>query len=413
MNIAQKKFYSLFLTLLISFPLIIRPTYASPPWLIVGFYAKYNLRLADFQPIISLEDPHNPEFSYFGRLGNGTFIWKVEKLEKNIALIKVNFSIIGFDFSEGPMKKKVELSRSFHILVDINNRFILNTSEVSPLYFPYWIPIGTREGEEFFMGYQKLENTWLVGKFYRCGMDIDTGLKRFRGSDLLFFTAENITTIEVPKGYLPFFDGFYDRESGILIALIGTEQLSLKFLNIWIINSMEEIMLEEFGVEPVSSTAYNDSSTNPLVTPSISILGIVVPSEVEVEKEFELSLMLFNNGTINTGNLRVLLLSLNGNFKTLSDSEVLVENISPGETKEVKWRLTLRSEGECHLRLSILKDTTLLQKDLVIRGRHPWFRKAELFIVIIPILFVLILLTSLGRRRRKCLSPYYLGKSRV
>lgn len=396
----KRKRFTLFLTLFIFSSLIITPTYASPPWLTVGFYAKYKLRLADFQPIISLEDPHNPEFSYFGMFGNGSFLWKVEKIENNVALIKVNFSIIGFDFSEGPMERMVELSRSFHILVDVNSRFILNTSDVSPLYFPYWIPIGTREGQELFIGHQKLENTWLIGKFYLCGMDIDTGLKRFHGSDLLFFDTYNMT--RVYKGYLPFFIGFYDKETGLLIALIGTEQLSLKFLNIWLIDSMGEMVLDEIGIEPVSSTAYNDSSTNPLVAPSISISGIVVPPEVEVGKEFELSLILFNNGTANTGNLRALLSSSDGNFKTLSDREVLVEGINPLENREVKWRLALQSEGECHLRLSILKDNiTLLQKEIVIKGRHHRFGGVELLMIIPIIILVLASLAALLKRRGK------------
>jgi hypothetical protein len=363
---------------------------ASPPWLTVGFYAKYTVKLANFQPIINLENPHDPEFGYYGRFGNGSFLWKVEKIENNIALIKVNFSIVGFDLSkrEAP---KVEISRSFHLLVDINSRLILNTTDTDPLYFPYWIPVGTKAGEEIFLGHQKLENFWLVGKFYLCGIDVDTGLKKFRGSDLLVLITENMT--KVHRGFLPIFYGFYDRESGLLIALSDTEQLSLRFLNIWI-TSPDGMVLDRIGIEHVSNV---DTSTSP----SISISGITAPSEVEVGREFELDLMLFNNGTVNTGNLMVSLYSLNESLLTLSDREVLVENISPLENKEVKWRIMFQSEGKYLLKLNVLKDNiVLLQKELIIKGKHPSFRVA-LFMAI-PIIFILVLISLvLLRRRRK------------
>lgn len=394
-----KKASLTFFIFLIPLSLIIRPVYASPPWLAVGFYAKYNVKLANFQPIVSLENPHAPEFSYYGRGGNGSFLWKVEKIENNVALIKVNFSIVGFDFSkiETP---RVELSRSFHILVDINSRLVLNTTGADSLYFPYWIPIGTKEGEEFFIGYQKLENTWLIGKIYLCGMDIDTGFKNFHGNDILVLMTYNMT--KVFKGVLPIFDGFYDRESGLLIALSDTEQLSLKFLNIWItapLGPVGGMVLDRFGIEPVNNTVDNNLS----IMPSISISSIVMPPEVEVEKEFELDLTLFNNGTVNTGGIRVLLSSLSGKFITLSNREVLVENISPLETREVKWRLALQSEGECRLRLSILKENiTLLQKELIIKGKYSKFGGVELLMIILTILIlVLTSLIALLKRRKK------------
>ncbi|MEM2057640.1 MAG: hypothetical protein QXO76_05275, partial [Thermoproteota archaeon] len=252
-------------------------------------------------------------------------------------------------------------------------------------------------GEELFIGHQKLENFWLIGKFYLCGADIDTGLKKFHGSDILFMTTHNRT--EDTGRFLPLFDAFYDRESGLLIALVGTEPLSLKFLDTRIIVRPIEMVLDRFGIEPVSNAVDN----NPSTMPSISISGIVAPSEIEVGKEFELNLILFNNGTVNTGNLVVLLSSLNGNFITLSGREVLVENINPLENREVKWRLMLHSEGECRLRLSILKDSIMLsQKDLVIKGRRPRFGGVELLMTIsIILILVLALLVALLKRRRK------------
>ncbi|MEM2049992.1 MAG: hypothetical protein QW797_09545 [Thermoproteota archaeon] len=398
----KKSFTPLSLSIFLIFlSLIIRPAYASPPWLTVGFYARYNVKFAFFQPITSLENPYAPQSSYSANFGNGSFVWKVEKIENNVVLMKINFSIVGIVVDsmekEVPLWSEVEFSRSFHILVDVNSRFILNASSVSPLYFPYWIPIGTKEGEELFIGHQKLENFWLIGKFYLCGADIDTGLKKFHGSDILFMTTHNRT--EDTGRFLPLFDAFYDRESGLLIALVGTEPLSLKFLDTRIIVRPIEMVLDRFGIEPVSNAVDN----NPSTMPSISISGIVAPSEIEVGKEFELNLILFNNGTVNTGNLVVLLSSLNGNFITLSGREVLVENINPLENREVKWRLMLHSEGECRLRLSILKDSIMLsQKDLVIKGRRPRFGGVELLMTIsIILILVLALLVALLKRRRK------------
>ncbi|MBO3842014.1 MAG: hypothetical protein FGF48_06310 [Candidatus Brockarchaeota archaeon] len=405
----KKKSISFLPFLFLVFPLLISPypVYAYPPWLKAGFYAKYNISTMIIEFISDLTDPYFPKTEgscyddYYYHYGyvNGTFFWKVEKIEGKNLLLKVNFSLrfrlINNSYGE--------ISKSFHLLVDMGTRLILNTTDSDLLYFPYWIPIGTKVGDKAFLGHQRLENTWIVGEFVPWGgEDIITGWKKFSNNDVILLVTKNQTgfTRRNPLIFLaPVFNAFYDKETGILINLMGCEPLLLKFFNIYIDTYVGIMVLDSIGVEPVSNVTHDHDSS---ATPNISVSGIKVPSQIEVGSEFELSLTILNNSTTVIEGLRVLLSCLNGNIKILSSEEVLIGSMQPEETREARWRLLLQSEGEYTLRYSILKDDVkLLEKDLVIEGKLSLLQRVKLFMIIFPIFGFVLVTIALLRRRNK------------
>jgi len=386
------------------FSIISSPVYASPPWLTEGFYAKYNIESATFIPIESFKDPYNPQFTYIIENVTGTFFWKVEEIRGSSAVITVNFSVKGdaINLKSGKFTH-VNLSRSFHLLVDINSRFILNTTRTDPFYFPYWVPIGTKAGEEVFIGHQMLENTWIIGKFYPYGGEtIYTNWKSFSKNDVIFLCTDNMTGFRHLNPYVflsPTFNALYERETGILIK-IDFEPLITRFLNIFANIPFPEMVLDHIGIEPVRTT--NSSSMKPLQTSSnILVSSIIFPSHVEVGKEFELSITIFNNSTLRTGSLKALMYPLNRSVSVLSAKEIEIGELRGLESREVKWRIMLQSEDEYVLRFEVVDDNTvLLEKNITVKGKLSHLKGEWLFLGITIALIIALSSIVLWRRRR-------------
>jgi len=375
-------------------------TYASPPWLTVGFYAKYSI--VNAEAFIS-----DKAFDYNA---NGTLFWKVEKIEGNYALIKINISIVG---KVGEMTDN--FSRTFHLLVDVNSRFILNTTKDDPFYFIYWIPIGTKANETTFIGHLR-QNLWIVGTFLNCysELQVKTNWKNFCGDDLIYLHAENessTTSVQSPihitsETYHPDFIFLYDRKTGLLIQIDGQgDPLLQRFLGILIGADLElkdhileyhftngtvktrkfrdYILIDSIGNEPVYESSKNESSKVNEVH-SILISSFLAPPKIEAGKEFELSVTILNNGTVDENNLSALLQVSNESIKFEPSEGFLVNDFRSQETKELKWKITLPSEGKYILDFKVVRNgTTFAQKTFIIKAEAPIVQK------IFPLVFSL------------------------
>ncbi len=401
-------------------------TYASPPWLVVGFYAKYSIVNADFSYFENFTKfVLKKGFPY----ANGTLFWKVEKIEGNYALIKINISIVG-----GYYDWKDNFSRTFHLLVDVNSRFILNTTKEDPFYFTYWIPIGTKEGEKTFLGhYYEMEtklNFWFVGSFGSCFPEfyVETNWKKFHGNDLIFLSAKNETRSEQPQGSFHSWFSFellYDRATGILISF-NQDPILLRFLRLSLmlsgtLNPEEQatcefhftngtvkirkvkhyIIIDSVGVEPVYESSRNESPKINEIH-SVLISSFVAPSSIETGKDFDLSATIFNNGTIDEKDLYVQLHSSNESIKFLSSKEFLIKSIRPQEAKEVKWKIRLPSEGSYTLELIIVKNnTTLFQRTFLIYAESSLVQKLIPFIISSFLVLILLLWLAVSKSRKR------------
>ncbi|MGC9203106.1 MAG: CARDB domain-containing protein [Thermoproteota archaeon] len=399
-------------------------TYASPPWLVVGFYAKYSIVNADFSYFENFTKfVLKKGFPY----ANGTLFWKVEKIEGNYALIKINISIVG-----GYYDWKDNFSRTFHLLVDVNSRFILNTTKEDPFYFTYWIPIGTKEGEKMFLGHYKLMNSWLVGNFSNCyrELQVKTNWKNFYGDDLIYLMTKNETSTRNPlpgssTRIPPVFEFLYDKKTGILVAFDG-DPLLVRFLNVMLNaqpllggleGDIEEahftngtvkirkvkhyVIIDSVGVEPVYESSRNESPKINEIH-SVLISSFVAPSSIETGKDFDLSATIFNNGTIDEKDLYVQLHSSNESIKFLSSKEFLIKSIRPQEAKEVKWKIRLPSEGSYTLELIIVKNnTTLFQRTFLIYAESSLVQKLIPFIISSFLVLILLLWLAVSKSRKR------------
>jgi len=398
-------------------------TYASPPWLTVGFYAKYSIVNA-YVSFFNVSDPFNP--IPIGSLSlsdaNGTLFWKVEKIEGNYALIKINISVVGKYWNATLSAEMTgSFSRTFHLLVDVNSRFILNTTKDDPFYFIYWIPIGTKINETTFIGHYKFMNSWIVGKFYGYGYNdfIETNWKKIYKDDVITLFTENETSTYHPepgRTYMPpVFELLYDKKTGILIQILK-DPLLLRFLSteinafVTLKDITEEIhftngtvktrrlrsyiLIDSIGNEPVYESSKNESSKVNEVH-SILISSFLAPPKIEAGKEFELSVTILNNGTVDENNLNVLLRTTNESIKFISSKEFLINSIQPKESKEIKWKVILLSEGKYILDFNVVKnETTLAQKTFVIMAEASLIQKIFPFVAslsVLAFLFTLIL----------------------
>jgi len=396
---------------------------SSPPWLAVGFYAKY---------VIVDQNTIDPEGF------NGTLFWKVEKIEGSNALIKINLTLAGHYYVPTDRWESYNLSKSFHLLVDINSRFILNTTKDDPFYFTYWIPIGTKEGEKTLLGHYQDKatklNFWFVGTFYGYPSDlyVETNWKNFHGNDLICLSARNETHAPEPwhTSEHPwfFFHLSYDRATGILISF-DQDPLLLRFLGlefrtdgskghelsheVHFANGTVKIgkyisysVIDSIGIEPVYESLKNESSKNNEVH-NVFISSFVVPSNIEAGKDFELSTTILNNGTADEKNISIQLYSTNESIKFLSSKEFLVESIRPQEAKEVKWKIELPSEGSYVLELSITKnDTALFQKTFFIHAESSLAQKFLPFIAGSFLVLILALLLVINKSRKRVKLSY-------
>lgn len=380
---------------------------ASPPWLTEGFYAKYSVYNTHFM-FLNFSSPYDykRDYNQSAFCANGTFFWKVLKIENGVALIKINFSVIGFVGIYPSVWEEKTISRSFKILVNVSDRFILNTSRTDPLYFPYWVPIGTKEDDQIFLGHQYLSNFWLIGTFWGYGMTdyIETSWKTFHASDIIFLLVTNMSGVRIVNPYIhtpPSFAALYDRGSGIMLGLTDVEPVLLKFLNIYTLDRAPYpmfggIMLDNIGVEPVENEG---SQAEHMGNVSILISTILVPTSVEAGREFEVSLTLENNGTGEARDLRILLSSLNEGAEL--PSPVQVESINPKGTREVTLSLTLSHEGVYDLYFEVYKDNeVLLRRSFSIECKPSLIQAVTPFVIVTIILLVSLISSFLLLRKK-------------
>jgi len=401
-SLAYTVFFLILFSIFGSSTMIIN-TSASPSWLIEGFYAKYFIYTTDFR-FLNISSPY--DYNVFDELlfANGTLLWKVLKINSDMALIKVNFSVTGFYGPDPSLWEKRTFAKSFKIMVNISDRFILNTSRIDPLYFPYWVPIGTRENDRIFLGHQPLLNFWLNGLFMGYGVSqyVVTSWKTFHASDILALWATNISGVKKMNPYMhlsPNFMAYYDRDSGIMIGIHGAEPILLRFLNIftdgkYTASMLAEITLDNVGMEQTEMEE-NESSCPEVV--SITISSIIVPPNVESGKEFNAILTLENNGTGVTKGLKLVLKSLNKSVDL--PPPINVDIIYPGRSLDVEMRIKFLNEGRYDLYCEVYKDDEkLFRKDFSILCKSSSLQMMALLIILFFVFIIIFISVAFLRR---------------